>query len=153
MDSLYIRFWRYGPSKSWWGNECLVKKKSSKIILLGVLSVMAALLYFFFSPEKFDSFFPKCPIYQTLGIYCTGCGSQRALHDLFHLRIAEAVSHNLLLIPSLLLIGYHAVVKAFYPTKKSFLEKRKAPVIILGALILFTILRNLALEPFHYLAP
>ncbi|WP_409557552.1 DUF2752 domain-containing protein [Allomuricauda sp. SCSIO 65647] len=118
-----------------------------------VVLLLVVLVYYVLSPEKYDPFFPKCPVHMGLGIYCTGCGSQRALHDLFHLRIADAFSHNFLLIPSLLLIVFHWVVKVWYPEKKTFLQNRKAPLIILGVFILFTILRNIDRPPFNYLAP
>ena len=41
-----------------------------------------------------------CPTYQLLGVYCPGCGSLRALHDLAIGRWAEAVAHNALVVPA-----------------------------------------------------
>lgn len=129
-----------------------VTKKKYLIIILGVLSILAILLYFSFNPEK-GLFFPKCPFYSYAGIYCSGCGSQRAIHDLLHLRIMDAFSHNLLLIPSIFIILQHIAVKAGVLKMRSFLGYRYAPAIILIVVLLFMVLRNLKFYPFEYLAP
>jgi hypothetical protein len=128
-----------------------VFKNGYIIFLLGVLSALAILLYFWFSPEEHTALFPKCPVYSGLGIYCTGCGSQRALHDMFHLRIGQAISHNALLIPSLLLIGYHFMMR--FLGKTSILQKRNVPLLILVVVVLFTVLRNIDVGFLRYLAP
>lgn len=127
-------------------------KKPILIIGLGVLSLVAVLLYFSFSPEK-GLFFPKCPLYQYLGIYCSGCGSQRAIHDLLHLRIGDAISHNVLLLPALFVLMQHGLVKTKVLKSKSFLNYRYAPIIVLIVVLLFMFLRNLKMYPFAYLAP
>lgn len=127
-------------------------KKPIVLLGLGVLSVMAVLLYFSFNPEK-GLFFPKCPSYQYLGIYCSGCGSQRAIHDLLHLRLGDAMSHNVLLLPALFVIAQHGLVKTGILKTRSFLNYRFAPIIVLVIVLLFMFLRNLNMAPFAYLAP
>ncbi|WP_410548700.1 DUF2752 domain-containing protein [Allomuricauda sp. CAU 1633] len=127
-------------------------KKSVWIIGMGVLSVMAILLYFSFNPEK-GLFFPKCPSYQYLGIYCSGCGSQRAIHDLLHLRIGDAISHNMLLLPALFVLMQHGLVKVGVLKTRSLLNYRFAPIIVLIIVLVFMLLRNLKMYPFAYLAP
>lgn len=42
--------------------------------------------------------FPHCPFLSLTGFLCPGCGSQRAMHDLLHLRVAAAYEHNALLV-------------------------------------------------------
>ncbi len=88
-----------------------------------------------------------------LGIHCSGCGSQRAIHDLMHLRIGEAFSHNLLLIPALVLIGIEFVMRIAYPSKRSLFYYPKTPIIIGIVILLFTVLRNINTYPFTLLAP
>lgn len=127
-------------------------KNKTFTILIGVLIVLTVLLYFWANPNG-QLFFPKCPIYQHLGIYCSGCGSQRAIHDLLHFRFNDAISHNLLLIPALLLILIEFGMRFLYPEKKSIFYYRKTPLIVLAILILFTILRNIRSAPFEFLAP
>ena len=113
---------------------------------------MAVLLYFSFNPEH-GLLFPKCPSYQFLGIYCPGCGSQRAMHDLLHLRIGDAIGHNVLMLPALFVLAQHGLVKTGFLKSQSFLNYRYAPIIVLIIVVLFMLLRNLKMYPFEYLAP
>lgn len=127
-------------------------KKVSLIIILGVLSILAILLYFSFNPES-GLLFPKCPFNTYLGIYCSGCGSQRAIHDLLHLRIGEAISHNLMLLPALFVIGQHLATKLGIVKRESLINYRYSPLIILSVVLLFMVFRNIKAFPFEYLAP
>ncbi len=45
--------------------------------------------------------YPTCPFLALTGLYCPGCGSLRALHDLAHLDLAGAWSMN----PALVLVA------------------------------------------------
>ena len=127
-------------------------KKIGLFVSIGVLSLLAVLLYFSLNPEN-GLFFPKCPIHHTMGIYCSGCGSQRAIHDLLHLRIGEAMGHNLLLIPAIVVIVQHLLVKLEVLKGSSFLSYRYSPLVVLGIILLFMVLRNLRFYPFNLLAP
>ncbi len=121
-------------------------------MILGVLSILAALLFFSLNPEN-HMFFPKCLVKEHLGIYCSGCGSQRALHDLMHLRIGKVFGHNALFLPFLMVVLHHVLVKVNLLKGKTILEYRYAPLIILGIVVVFTVVRNLDIYPFSYLAP
>ncbi|MEX0314772.1 MAG: DUF2752 domain-containing protein [Allomuricauda sp.] len=129
-------------------------KKKYILIALGVLSILAILLYFYvsFNPEK-GFLFPKCPFNAYLGIHCSGCGTQRAIHDLLHLRITDAMSHNILLFPAILVILQHILVKTEILKGRSLLSYRYTPLIILVVVLLFMLLRNLKFYPFEHLAP
>ncbi|WP_420319873.1 DUF2752 domain-containing protein [Flagellimonas sp.] len=118
---------------------------------MGVLSVLAILLYFSFNPE--NGLFPKCPFYNYAGIYCSGCGAQRAIHDLLHFKFVDALSHNFLMLPAIVVIGHHVVVKMGFYKGRSLLSYRYAPLAILIVVLLFMVLRNLRFFPFEYLAP
>jgi len=52
------------------------------------------------NPEKFH-LFPKCPFKLLTGYECPGCGSQRAIHYLLNLKIANAIQANALLVFSI----------------------------------------------------
>jgi len=127
-----------------------------KYILMLVLFVALALFYYVVNPSGVD-FLPKCPLYTTTGIYCPGCGSQRATHDLLHLNITGVLHHNALYLAALLLLAYHAVIlvanKFFNKNWKSILNHPKTPLIILVIILLFWILRNIPYAPFNWLAP
>ncbi|MFD2791677.1 DUF2752 domain-containing protein [Arenibacter sp. H213] len=123
---------------------------------MGVLITGIVLLYYFMDPSS-SPYFLKCPFYHITGYYCTGCGSQRALHNLLHLDIAGVMRHNALFIPALLLIAYHWTIK-YFPFKNSkkypdIVYHPKTPVIVFLIVVLFTIFRNIPLFPFSLLAP
>jgi len=122
-----------------------IKKIGIGIAVLGLLS-----LYFLFNPTSFH-FFPKCPFHTVTGFHCPGCGSQRAIHDLIHFRLLDAIGHNLLMVFTLT-FGFGLY---FYSKTKFYnlVYHPKSPYIIFGIITLFWILRNLNFSPFHYLAP
>jgi hypothetical protein len=90
--------------------------------------------------------YPTCPFLAVTGLYCPGCGSLRALHDLLHLDPAGALQHNPLAVVLLPLVIASWVA---WPAR---LSGRRAPhptevpavlVGLLGVVILaFWVLRN-----------
>ncbi len=62
--------------------------------------VAAALVLVRFPPGS-SSFYPRCPVFSWLHLYCPGCGGTRALAALLHGRMHEAMHWNALLIVSL----------------------------------------------------
>jgi len=71
---------------------------SGLFITIGV--IILAIVYFIFSPTQ-SFLFPKCPFLLITGLRCPGCGSQRAIHALLHLRLIEAIKYNALFVFSL----------------------------------------------------
>ena len=61
--------------------------------IIGILLLMAAIVFYKFNPEEI-SIFPKCPFLIATGYKCPGCGTQRAIHDLLNLNVGSAISHN-----------------------------------------------------------
>lgn len=118
-------------------------KKSIWVLLILVIPI-----YFFYNPSKFD-FFPKCPLYKTTGIYCPGCGSQRAIHDIVHFNLTEALSHNLLAVTIIpIALFSYLFFRNFY---NKVIYHPKTPWVFFVLVLLFWILRNL--PSFSYLAP
>ncbi len=132
-------------------NKNLVKLLVVFLALLGL-----GYLYFHFDPIH-NILFPKCPLYATTGIYCPGCGSQRATHALLHMDIPGVFSSNLLFLPAIILVIWHyftQIFNYFFGTHlQSILDKSKAPWVIFIIVLLFFILRNIPYKPFTYLAP
>lgn len=64
------------------------------------LGAAVLVFYYFFDPEAHPGFL-RCPFRSLTGLLCPGCGSQRALHDLLHGRLGEALSHNALAVTAL----------------------------------------------------
>jgi len=129
-----------------------------KIINIGLLIGITglAVLFFLLDPAKHD-LFPRCLFNSITGYYCPGCGSQRAVHSLLHLDFAGVISYNFLFLPAALLIFYHylhPVFNRFFGWKlPNVFYFRNTPLIILGVIVLFWILRNIPFYPFTVLAP
>lgn len=117
------------------------------IILVSLGVVIALAVYFSYSPEE-SSFFPQCPFHYITGYDCPGCGSQRALHHILHLRFESAFVANpfmVLAIPYLLVglyFEYFGGKESFPGIRKIFFGK-KAAIIIFIIVIAFWIGRNL----------
>ncbi|WP_417936398.1 hypothetical protein [Flagellimonas onchidii] len=75
------------------------------------------------------------------------------MHDLLHLRITDALSHNILLFPAIIVVFQHILVKTGILRGRSLLGYRHAPIVVMIIVVLFMVLRNLKFYPFEYLAP
>jgi len=134
-----------------------IKKKVLKISLVVMLSFFFIIFYYFFNPLQ-ESFFPKCIIKSCTGFYCTGCGSQRAIHQLLHLNILKALQYNAFLtltFPFLLVLVYNLIYNFIFDTKKRIMILYNNTFVIsfFSLMLLFTILRNIPYYPFSLLAP
>ncbi len=123
------------------------KKYILRLVIIMILIIIGGVFYYLFSPAEND-FFPQCTFHKMTGLDCPGCGSQRAIHHLLHLRIKESFFSNPLLviaIPYVLLCLY----LEYFGGKESFPRLRKAlysKISVWGILIvilLFWIIRNL----------
>lgn len=72
--------------------------------LLGC-GLLAAALLFCVNPAD-STLFPPCPSRQWAGLYCPGCGSLRACHQLLHANLPAAFRFNPILLPGLPLLGW-----------------------------------------------
>lgn len=128
------------------------------LIWAGGLTALAGLAAVYYQIDPEGGRFPACPLFSLTGLYCTGCGSQRAAHDLLHGNLWESLGHNLLFFPTAIVLFWHlgaglakGRLREIIP--KSPLERRLAPKWLLYAIGFFTLLRNLPWEPFAWLAP
>jgi uncharacterized protein DUF2752 len=77
-------------------------------VVAGASLAGAAVLYRF--PPGRYGFYPQCPVFRYLHVYCPGCGATRALAALLHARVAEALHFNaLVVLLVLVLLAYFAV--------------------------------------------
>lgn len=111
-----------------------------------VLAVFLFLLLAFFLDPSESLFSPKCFFYYTAAVQCPGCGAQRAIHALLHLRFAEAFHYNALLV----VLSPYLIVGAWleffggkrrYPRLYGFLFNRIALWIVVGLVVGFTLWR------------
>jgi len=94
-------------------------------------------------------FFPKCPVYQTTGYKCPGCGSQRAVHFLLNGQMSQALNANPLLVISIpyLLGGFllnNVQERALqWQSIRTRLYGLYATYIVLAIVLIFAVVRNL----------
>ncbi|MFK5880535.1 MAG: DUF2752 domain-containing protein [Flavobacteriaceae bacterium] len=133
-------------------NNFKIKPKHIGLLSIGMIVVI---LYFFINPSF--NFFPRCPLYSTTGIYCPGCGSQRALYDFLHLDFGGVVGHNVLFLFGIFVLIYHFTILGLntFFSKKYFnlLYHKRTPIIILTLVVVYWIVRNIPVYPFNLLAP
>ena len=127
-------------------------------IYLGTLGIALVAIFTFslWSPLEYD-FYPKCWFFQSTGIFCPGCGSQRAFHYLLRGNILLALHHNLLIFLALPLLGI-----AFAQRTQAVWFRHSPPHrqphpnflwFILLLTILYWLLRNIPIYPLTLLAP
>lgn len=132
--------------------------KAKIIFTLGIVIVFfgALSLYLFWNPLE-HNFFPKCPFYSLTGIYCAGCGSQRAIHHILNGQIITGIRHNYLLVVVIGVLTYkvflYALNKLYNKTHFDIFHKPIATKIILVVVVVFWTLRNIKIFPFTELAP
>ena len=113
---------------------------------LSFLAIFAAAgILYFFPPETYH-FYPRCPVFQYLHIYCPGCGATRAVAALLHGRIRAALQYNALAVflspPALYCLG-KIYVRILRGQSFSWPQPSLATVnIILFTAFLFGVIRN-----------
>ena len=90
-----------------------------------------------------------CIFNKITGLYCPGCGGNRAIISLMHLNFYEAIRNNLIITLSIPLIFVYVFIK--YILNKHIKISDTLWLIILIITIVFAILRNIPL--FSFLAP
>ena len=127
-----------------------------KLVLVPIFICVALFVLLVFNPAS-SGIFPPCPFHRLTGLYCPGCGSLRAVHQLLNGNLSSAFWLNPLMVLSL-------IVLAFWFTFCGVLAVRKRPLpavavpsygiwLILLIIVLFWILRNITHHPFVMLAP
>lgn len=121
------------------------------VFCLGLLLVLHQ-----FDPAR-SGFYPRCTFHQVTGLNCPGCGGLRATHHLLHGHAAAALRHNALVVlavPVLAAWAGHWLWRRW----RGIPPRLAAPSTVwwwgmLGALLLFSVLRNLPFAPFTALSP
>lgn len=122
------------------------------ILALGFVTAV-----FYLQNPAQSGIFPPCPLFAWTGLYCPGCGSLRATHQLLHGNLVGAFKLNPLAVLSIpfLIYGYVAHVTLIRTGKTlpgSFL-KSSIIWIIFAFIICYGVLRNVPVYPFTLLAP
>ncbi len=117
-----------------------------KTIGIGLAFGAVAAALFAFDPAR-ASVFPVCPFHQFTGLWCPGCGTTRALHQLLHGNVAVAFRFNALSMAMLPVAGYLIVRGDASTLKPAWIW------LLLVAIVAFGVLRNIPVYPFSLLAP
>lgn len=120
-------------------------KGEKKWIFVVIILVLTG-YYFFLNPYEQEYFFISCPFYKITGYQCSGCGSQRAFHEILHLNFREAFHQNALVlfgIPYFSLIFFTSFFQEKFAKLRQLLIGKKTILILFVIVILFGIFRNL----------
>lgn len=120
--------------------------KGEKKWIFVVIILLITGYYFFLNPYEQEYFFISCPFYKITGYQCSGCGSQRAFHEILHLNFEEAFHQNalvLIAIPFFSLIFFTSFFQEKFAKLRQLLIGKKTILILFFIVILFGIFRNL----------
>lgn len=112
--------------------------------LLGLLFLGCGVIYSF-PPEEYHVY-PLCPIYAATHLLCPGCGGTRALHQLLHLHLRQAMHLNALVtICAPIVLGwffflYYSVIR--YDRSPEIKVPRGVVIGLCCTVVLFVIVRN-----------
>lgn len=124
------------------------------ILLFGI--PVAGIFFYLLDPGEYE-LFPRCIFYSATGLFCPGCGSQRAIHGMLHLNFGDVARNNLLFLPVILTIAYHyihpVINKKFHSKLPNILYLKKTPWIVFSIILLFWVFRNIRSFPFSLMAP
>jgi hypothetical protein len=132
--------------------------KKIRLLIIFAAVLLTALLYFFVDARNENNLLPRCMFNSLTGLYCPGCGSQRALSAMLHGDFADALHYNLLMMISLPFIIYSAIIfiintfRQKQIVQKFFYSAGFAKIFFI-AVIIFWVIRNIPFYPFNLLAP
>ena len=151
MDLLETRFQVIPP-----GAAKALKRERLKAAGLVAFVAAAAAILFVIDPAS-SNLYPSCPFNALTGLYCPGCGTLRASHELLHLNPAAALRLNPVAVVSLPFLAYAFVSHAMLGIRGRELPGVFVPPrwiwTLLGTVLAFWVLRNIGLYPFSLMAP
>lgn len=131
--------------------------QDSKVVGFIALSGIAGFVLLCLFDPATTNIFPPCPLHYLTGLYCPGCGSLRAIHQLLRGNLHAAWAMNPLSLLLLPFVGYGVASETLRRLRGPELPVPFIPgawIRILCALILlFGVLRSIPIYPFNLLAP
>ncbi|OUL35915.1 hypothetical protein BV372_09335 [Nostoc sp. T09] len=133
-----------------------VSTKTLKVAALSGIIVLAAIILYFFNPSN-SPVYPPSPFRSLTGLYCPGCGTLRALHQLLHGHILKAFELN-----PLMMLAMPYLVYSYVCYSAPIIIGAKIPQIfikpawiwlVLKIILGYWVLRNIPFAPFSWLAP
>jgi hypothetical protein len=122
---------------------------------LGLAATAAAVL-FAFDPST-SKFYPSCPFHALTGLYCPGCGTCRAIHELLHGHLASAFGLNPLMVLLIPLLSYMFLPYVAFAITGKMVAAVSVPAlwarVTLWIILAYWVLRNVPYYPLDLLAP
>jgi len=137
------------------------RKAGRLIVLVGApaVALITAFLIYSHNPNLESRYYLPCFFHKLTGLYCPGCGNTRALYAILHLDFSGMVKNNALfpfLAALLIWLAAGEYLKLLFGKRILWVPRKISPVVIavmVLAVVAFTILRNLPIFPFSFLAP
>ena len=129
------------------------------IIVISIIILALVLIMYYNYEESNSAWSVQCSLYHVTGLYCPGCGGQRAFHYLLHGEMNKSLRYNALFIMSIpfFLYLYYIMVRVYLKkgkyNAKGFLFSKNFAIVFLLILVVYFILRNIPFSPFTYLIP
>jgi Protein of unknown function (DUF2752) len=127
------------------------------LFVVGAMMTGAGLIALRLFDPATSGVFPPCPVHALTGLYCPGCGSLRALHQLLLGNLGAAFALNPLAVLSLPFLVYGTTSYALFQIRGRYLPRWFLPAswiwTLLAVIILFAMVRNIPAYPFDLLAP
>jgi hypothetical protein len=135
----------------------ILGKKFITIIVISTTVLLSIVLYLSVYP-LYGEYFPKCFFYTFTGLYCPGCGTQRAIVALLHGDILKALRENFLAVSAFPFLIYSFVILCLKTFSGKHLDSKifYSPLfvkIVLIMVITFAVIRNIPVYPFTFLTP
>jgi hypothetical protein len=147
-----------GSSEGFTRDNCRMQDRHKTLVFaaIGMALAAAVTLLRVFDPAT-STLFPPCPFRYVTGLYCPGCGSLRALHQLLHGDLHAAWAMNPLTVMLLPFLAYAlACETALYwrgLRLPQFTLRGTWIRALCASILLFGIARNIPVHPFDLLAP
>jgi hypothetical protein len=133
-----------------------LRARRTAVVLIGATVVVVAAALFTYDPAGKNAL-PGCLFHDLTGLYCPGCGSCRALHQLLNGHLEAALELNPLMVLALPFLGIYFLLytRAAIRRKPWLGVSLKAVWIraICCLVIAHGVLRNIPYQPFSWLAP
>jgi hypothetical protein len=114
-------------------------------VAVSTAGLAAGALLFAVDPNE-PGHYPTCPFLATTGLYCPGCGSLRAVHDLLHGDVAGALARNPLAVLAAPYLVLAFVTWLLRTTGRPAPRSTSLPPwtlwLLLGTVLVFGVLRN-----------
>jgi len=127
------------------------------LCLVGIGACAAGCAVLFFLDPTSCHLYPPCLFHVVTGLYCPGCGSTRALHQLLHGNLVAAFRFNPLMVAALPLVCYcllsQGAPAATGRAAAILRPKWNYAWAALWVILAYWVLRNIPIYPFTLLVP